>query len=149
MNTPKCKICGDQHQLDQFDSSAWIQGTDNRDCINNPEGEAKTIWICPECSEIIGCSKELYPDLKGDLLIGLWKRIHGFAQNRARERRAQLHFVKLEETFPHDYGWQATVEMNAGSIEKQDIIKYKGWGIEAHEAMLGLFHKVKEDLPEE
>jgi len=53
MNTPKCKICGDQHQLDQFDSSAWIQYySKNKD--GSKVSEDNLLWICPQCSEDIG-----------------------------------------------------------------------------------------------
>lgn len=63
LNTPKCEICSVQHKEEEFDSSAWIQGADNSDCVNNPEGNAKIIWICPGCSKNIG-----YTQIKDDLI---------------------------------------------------------------------------------
>ena len=94
MNTPKCKICGDQHQLDQFDSSAWIQYYSkpkpqiSEISKSEPSGINQVApllkWICPQCSEDIGYTKlnkqfidyleEIEPVTKS--LMTLWKYVH-------------------------------------------------------------------------
>lgn len=46
---PRCVRCGHQDKVDEFCSEGWESIVDNSDCVNNPEGSARTIWLCPKC----------------------------------------------------------------------------------------------------
>lgn len=89
---------------------------------------------------------DAYPELKGDLLISLWKRIHYFAGNLAEKYGGQFNHVRLEENMPQDYSWCASVILQFGMEDARFRI-YAGHGLEAHEALLCLFDAVKRDIP--
>ena len=44
---PSCIKCNTE--LSPQDSRGWEKIIDNSDCVNNPEGSAKEIWLCPNC----------------------------------------------------------------------------------------------------
>ena len=44
---PTCIKCNkEKHQ--EFDIG-WEEIIDNSDCVNNPEGSARTFYLCPDC----------------------------------------------------------------------------------------------------
>lgn len=91
---------------------------------------------------------EKYPELKGDLIIKLWNRTKSFLRDRS-EGKGELQDISLREHLVHDYSWIAKGTIKYGGMENPDFVNYVGYGIEAHEAMLNLFHNAKNDIPED
>lgn len=54
---PKCIKCN--VELSPRDSRGWEKIIDNSDCINNPEGSAKELWLCPNCIYGFEATKDL------------------------------------------------------------------------------------------
>lgn len=124
----------------------------------NPSGFCTHYGDCEECKKMSGqlpCLDsettsvyDAYPGLKDDMLISLWKRCSFFLRDRAEQRQGQQYFITLKENLVQDYGWMAEASIGVGGMEDGTTITYKGWGLEAHEAMLVLFDVLKRDLPE-
>ena len=58
----------------------------------------------------------------------------------------QSSFLSLTENLAHDHCFIAEFQVMTGTIDEGEVIVFKGFGIEAHEALLDLLDKVENNI---
>ena len=102
---PTCIKCG--VELSPQDSRGWMKIIDNSDCVNNPEGSAKEIWLCPNClynSQACQDLKEIN-DRQFEELPNLRKRVRELEDERVKiaeclsDKQAEINYYNQEGSF--------------------------------------------------